>query len=106
MPSWFTSYGDDVGMTSSCSHNVCIALMMSSRLGHDVIAICVNHDRQTLSMTDRPFVHDISIMADNRQTYVQPRSILMTGRPMCMTYRPWRMTGRPICDLEVLRISS
>ena len=42
--SWFASHGDDVGMISSCSHRIHIALMMSSRLGHDVIATHVNHD--------------------------------------------------------------
>ena len=28
--SWFTLHGDDLGMTSSCSHHICITLMMSS----------------------------------------------------------------------------
>ena len=41
---WFASHGDDVGMTSLCSHRVCITLMMSSGLDHDVIATCINHD--------------------------------------------------------------
>ena len=43
-PSWFALHGDDVGMTSSCSHRVHIALMTSSRSGLDVIATCMNHD--------------------------------------------------------------
>ena len=38
-------YGsDDVGMTSSCSHRVRIALMTSSCSDRDVIATRVNHD--------------------------------------------------------------
>ena len=44
MSSWFALHGDDVGMTSSYSHRVRIALMTSSRLGHDVIVTHVNHD--------------------------------------------------------------
>ena len=70
-----------------------------------MIAVVV-HDRQTHCMTGRPFVHDVSIMVDNRQTYVQPRSLLTTGRPSCMTYRPCQMTDRPIHDLDALGISS
>ena len=41
---WFTLHGDDVGMTSSCSHHVRIVLMMSSCSDHDVIMTHVNHD--------------------------------------------------------------
>ena len=44
MSSWFTSHGDDVGMTSSCSHCIDIVLMMSSCSDHDVIATHMNHD--------------------------------------------------------------
>ena len=64
------------------------------------------HDRQTLHMTGRSFVDDISIMADNRQTYVRPRTPPVTGSPSHMTYRPWGMAGRPMHDLEALGISS
>ena len=68
MSSWFASHGDDVGITSSCSHHIHITLMMSSRSDHDVIAACVNHSCShgaTLRMTDRPFVHDVRTMVDN-----------------------------------------
>ena len=41
MSSWFTLHGDDIGMTSSCSHHICIMLMMSSQLDCDIIAIHV-----------------------------------------------------------------
>ena len=44
MSSWFASHGDDVGMTSSCSHCIHIALMMSAHSDHDVIVTRVNHD--------------------------------------------------------------
>ena len=44
MSSWFASHGDDVGMTSLCSHRVHIALMTSSCSDHDIIATRVNHD--------------------------------------------------------------
>ena len=44
MSSWFASHGDDIGMTSSCSHHVCIALMMSAHSDHDIIGTHVNHD--------------------------------------------------------------
>ena len=44
MSLWFASHGDDVGMTSSCSHRVRIALMTSSCLDRDVIATRMNHD--------------------------------------------------------------
>ena len=46
MSSWFTLHGDDVGLTSSGSHHVCITLMMSSLLDHDItnIVTCVNHN--------------------------------------------------------------
>ena len=43
MSSWFALHGDDVGMTSLCSHRVRIALMTSSRSGRDVIVAHVNH---------------------------------------------------------------
>ena len=43
MTSWFTLHGDDVGMTSSCSHRIHIVLMMSSHLDCDVIATHMNH---------------------------------------------------------------
>ena len=35
---------DDVGMASLCSHLVCIALMMSSCSGREVIVTRVNHN--------------------------------------------------------------
>ena len=41
---WFTSHGDNVGMTSSCSHCIHITLMTSSHLDHDVIVTHVSHD--------------------------------------------------------------
>ena len=44
MSSWFALHGDDVGMTSSCSHRVRTALMTSSRSDRDVIATHMNHD--------------------------------------------------------------
>ena len=44
MSSWFASHGDDVGIASSCSHRVRIALMMSSCFDHDVIVTHMNHD--------------------------------------------------------------
>ena len=44
MSSWFALHGDDVGMTSSCSDRVRIALMTSSRSGHDIIVTHMNHD--------------------------------------------------------------
>ena len=44
LSSWFALHGDDVGMTSSCSHHVLITLMTSSHLDCDVIATHVNHD--------------------------------------------------------------
>ena len=44
MSLWFASHGDDVGMTSSCSHHVHIALMMSSCSDRDVTVTRVNHD--------------------------------------------------------------
>ena len=44
MSSWFPLHGDDVGMTSSCSHCVRIALMTSSHSGRDIIVTHVNHD--------------------------------------------------------------
>ena len=89
MSLWFASHGDGIGMTSLCSHRIHIALMTSSRSDHDIIVTCVVHDRQTLRMTGRLFAHDISIMADNRQTFVRPKSLLVTGRPSHMIYRPW-----------------
>ena len=79
MSSWFTSHGDDVGMTSSCSHHTCIMLMMSSHSDHDIIVTCMNHDfshgaRQTDSSHNRQtFMHDIDTMTNDRQTYVRPR---------------------------------
>ena len=44
MSSWFASHGDDVRMTSSCSHHIHIVFMMSSHSDCDVIVTCVNHD--------------------------------------------------------------
>ena len=41
---WFALHGDDVAMTSSCSHCIHIALMMSSHSDHDVIVTHMNHD--------------------------------------------------------------
>ena len=41
---WFASHGDDIGMTSLCSHCIHITLMMSSYLDCDVIVACMNHD--------------------------------------------------------------
>ena len=38
MSSWFALHGDDVGMTSSCSHRIHITLMTSSHSGCDIIA--------------------------------------------------------------------
>ena len=87
MSSWFALHGDDIGMTSSCSHRIRITLMTSSCSDCDVIVTRVNHDCSHGAW--QTFVHDISIMADNRQTYVRPRSLLVTGRPSRMTYRPW-----------------
>ena len=43
MSSWLTSHGDEIGMTSSYSHHVCIMLMMSSRLDPEIIATHVIH---------------------------------------------------------------
>ena len=62
MSSWFALHGEDVGMTSSCSHQVLIMLMMSSHLGHDIIVTCVNHDcshgtGKTDSLHDRQTIH-------------------------------------------------
>ena len=42
--SWFALHGDDVGMTSSCSHHIYIALMVSSCLEHNIIVTCMNHN--------------------------------------------------------------
>ena len=55
-------HGDDIGMTSSCSHCVCITLMTSSCSDYDIIATCVNHDCshgswQTDSLHDRQTIH-------------------------------------------------
>ena len=36
--------GDDIGITSLCSHGIRITLMRSSCLDCDVIVTCVNHD--------------------------------------------------------------
>ena len=44
MSSWFALHGVDAGMTSLCSHHVCIMLMMSSCSDHDVIVTHMNHD--------------------------------------------------------------
>ena len=44
MSSWFALHGDDVGMTSSCSHHIHITLMMSSDSDNDFIATHMNHD--------------------------------------------------------------
>ena len=44
MSLWFALHGDDIDMTSSCSHRIRIGLMMSSGSDHDVIATRVNHD--------------------------------------------------------------
>ena len=85
MSSWFTLHGDDVGMTSSCSHCVHIMLMMSSHSDHDVIVKHVNHDCS---------------LACDRQT------LHMTGRPLCITCRSWQITGRPMCDLEACDMSN
>ena len=68
MSSKFTSHGDDIGMTSLCSHCVCIMLMTSSHSDHDIIMTSVNHDCSC---------------AHDRQT------LHVTGRPLHMTYRPW-----------------
>ena len=67
MSSWFASHGDDVGMTSSCSHFIHIAVMMSSHSDHDIIVTCMNHS---------------SVMVHDTQT------LHMTGRPIHMTYGP------------------
>ena len=40
----FALYGDDIGMTSLCSHHILIALMMSLHSDHDIIVTCVNHN--------------------------------------------------------------
>ena len=61
----FTAHGDDVGMTSLCSHHIHITLMMSSLWDLDVI------------------VTMIVVMVCDRQT------LCATGRPSHMTYRPW-----------------
>ena len=84
MSSWFASHGDDIGMTSSCSHCVHIALMMVSCSDHDGIVTCMSHDCSD---------------ACHRQT------LHMTGKPMHMTYRPRGSTGRPMCDLEVFCVT-
>ena len=44
MSSWFTLHGDDIGMTSSCSHGVHITLMTSSHLDRDIVVTHMNHD--------------------------------------------------------------
>ena len=44
MSPWLASHGDDVGMTSSCSHRIRIVLMMSSHSDCDIIVTHANHD--------------------------------------------------------------
>ena len=105
MSLWFASHGDDVGMTSSCSHCIHIALMTSSDLDIVVIGTRMNQD-SLHDRWNRPFAHDVSIVVDNRQTYMRPKSLIATGRPSCMTYRPCETTGRLIRNLGALGISS
>ena len=80
MSLWFALHGDDVGMTSLCSHRVRIALMTSPCSGRDIIAMRES-SLQSWRVTDRLFA---------RQADHSP-----------MTLASWRTTSRLMCNLRV-----